>query len=64
MESEEVKDNKIQSNNKIENSNTKSDFERKLKELTKVLFNQLKCGCHRKYCYNYYCLKRNGIIIF
>ncbi len=51
--------------NNLENTNTISqniitEWEKKLKELTKTFFKQIKFGCHRKFCYNSYCNKGNG----
>lgn len=35
----------------------KEDMKNTLKENIKILFTQLKSGCHRNFCYNSYCAK-------
>jgi hypothetical protein len=44
-------------NTNIIKPDKKQDIANKMKENTKLFFNQLKIGCHRKICYNPYCKK-------
>ena len=43
------------------NSQKVNEIGNKLKDYIKKIFNQMKIGCSRNYCYNIYCAKGNGI---